>query len=178
MRLAGRLRSMDAANILKPALARGSIKLIGATTTEEFRRYIEKDPALERRFQAVWVEEPTRDEAVKILHGLRSRFKEHHGVEIAPGALDAAVDLSIRYIHDFRLPDKAIDLVDQACAMAMLRSLSQHRHSDWAQRTGAVVESAISALHEIVSSIELEIDLSCRGCSSLKAAKMGNCGDD
>ena len=117
--------SMDASNILKPALARGSIKLIGATTTEEYRRDIEKDPALERRFQAVWVEEPTRDQAVEILRGLRTRFEEHHGVGIAPDALEAAVDLSIRYIHDFRLPDKAIDLVDQACAMAMLRSFSQ-----------------------------------------------------
>ena len=117
--------SMDASNILKPALARGSIKLIGATTTAEYRRDIEKDPALERRFQAVWVEEPTRDEAVEILRGLRTRFEEHHGVGIAPDALEAAVDLSIRYIHDFRLPDKAIDLVDQACAMAMLRSFSK-----------------------------------------------------
>ena len=117
--------SMDASNILKPALARGSIKLIGATTTAEYRRDIEKDPALERRFQAVWVEEPTRDEAVEILRGLRTRFEEHHGIGIAPDALEAAVDLSIRYIHDFRLPDKAIDLVDQACAMAMLRSFSK-----------------------------------------------------
>ena len=116
---------MDASNILKPALARGSIKLIGATTTAEYRRDIERDPALERRFQAVWVEEPTRDEAVEILRGLRMRFEEHHGVGIAPDALEAAVDLSIRYIHDFRLPDKAIDLVDQACAMAMLRSFSK-----------------------------------------------------
>lgn len=121
---AGGGSTMDAANILKPALARGSIKLIGATTTAEYRRDIEKDPALERRFQAVWVEEPTRDEAVEILRGLRPRFEEHHGIEIAPEALDASVDLSIRYIPDFRLPDKAIDLMDQACAMAMLRSLS------------------------------------------------------
>ena len=122
---AGGGSAMDAANILKPALARGSIKLIGATTTAEYRRDIEKDPALERRFQAVWVEEPTRDEAVEILRGLRMRFEEHHGIEIQPSALEAAVDLSIRYIHDFRLPDKAIDLVDQACAMAMLRSFSR-----------------------------------------------------
>ena len=122
---AGGGSTMDAANFLKPALARGSIRLIGATTTAEYRRDIERDPALERRFQAVWVEEPTRDEAVEILRGLRPRFEEHHGVEIAPDALEAAVDLSIRYIHDFRLPDKAIDLVDQACAMAMLRSFSK-----------------------------------------------------
>jgi ATP-dependent Clp protease ATP-binding subunit ClpC len=122
---AGGSSSMDGANILKPALARGSVRLIGATTTAEYRRDIEKDPALERRFQAVWVEEPTRDEAVEILCGLRARFEEHHGIQIEPDALEVAVDLSIRYIHDFRLPDKAIDLVDQACAMAMLRSFSR-----------------------------------------------------
>jgi ATP-dependent Clp protease ATP-binding subunit ClpC len=117
--------SMDASNILKPALARGSIKVIGATTTAEYRRDIEKDAALERRFQVVWVDEPTRDEAVAILNGLRSRFEQHHGVKIAPDALVAAVDFSIRYLNDFRLPDKAIDLVDQACAMVMLRSFSK-----------------------------------------------------
>jgi ATP-dependent Clp protease ATP-binding subunit ClpC len=117
--------AMDGANILKPALARGTIKVIGATTTTEYRRDIEKDVALERRFQVVWIEEPSRDEAVEILRGLRSRLEEHHGVKITPEALDAAVDFSIRYLHDFRLPDKAIDLVDQACAMAMLRSFSK-----------------------------------------------------
>jgi ATP-dependent Clp protease ATP-binding subunit ClpC len=117
--------AMDGANILKPELARGSIKVIGATTTAEYRRDIEKDPALERRFQVVWVEEPSRDEAVEILRGLRSRFEEHYGVKIAPDALDAAVDFSIRYLYDFHLPDKAIDLVDQACAMAILRSFSK-----------------------------------------------------
>lgn len=117
--------AMDGANLLKPALARGTIKVIGATTTAEYRRDIEKDPALERRFQVVWIEEPSRDEAVEILRGLRARLEEHHGVKIAPEALEAAVDFSIRYLHDFRLPDKAIDLVDQACAMAMLRSFSK-----------------------------------------------------
>ena len=100
---AGGGSSMDAANILKPALARGSIRLIGATTTAEYRRDIERDPALERRFQAVWVDEPTREEAVEILRGLRARLEEHHGIQIEPDALEAAVDLSIRYIHDFRL---------------------------------------------------------------------------
>ena len=84
---AGGGSSMDAANILKPALARGSIRLIGATTTAEYRRDIERDPALERRFQAVWVEEPTRDEAVEILRGLRARFEEHHDIQIEPDAL-------------------------------------------------------------------------------------------
>ena len=116
--------AMDGANILKPALARGSIRLIGATTTDEYRKHFEKDPALERRFQVVRVGEPSRDEALEILGGLRDRFEKHHGVKISSDALAAAVDLSIRYMHDFRLPDKAIDLVDQACAMAMLRSFS------------------------------------------------------
>jgi ATP-dependent Clp protease ATP-binding subunit ClpC len=122
--------SMDAANIFKPALARGSIRVIGATTTEEYHRDIEKDPALERRFQAVWVEEPSRDEALEILRGLKERLEKHHSVKIEDAALVAAVDLSIRYLHDFRLPDKAIDLIDQACAMAMLRSFSVPKGSD------------------------------------------------
>jgi ATP-dependent Clp protease ATP-binding subunit ClpC len=136
--------AMDASNILKPALARGSIKVIGATTTAEYRRDIEKDPALERRFQVVWVEEPSRDEAVEILRGLRTRFEEHHSVKIAPDALEAAVDFSIRYLHDFRLPDKAIDLVDQACAMAMLRSFSKTAGQADAKR-GAISKGDIAA---------------------------------
>ena len=124
--------SMDAANIFKPALARGSIRVIGATTIDEYRRDIEKDPALERRFQAVWVEEPSREEALEILRGLRERLETHHSVKIEDAALVAAVDLSIRYLHDFHLPDKAIDLIDQACAMAMLRSFSAPKGSDHA----------------------------------------------
>ena len=135
--------AMDAANILKPALARGSIKVIGATTTAEFRRHIEKDAALERRFQPVWVEEPSRDEAVEILDGLRARFEKHHAVEIGDDALAAAVDLAIRYLPDFRLPDKAIDLVDQACAMAMMRSLSAKGPS--AERTNVIGKDDIAA---------------------------------
>jgi ATP-dependent Clp protease ATP-binding subunit ClpC len=137
--------AMDAANILKPALARGSIKLIGATTTAEYRRDIEKDPALERRFQAVWVDEPTRAEAVEILRGLRTRFEKHHGVEIGTDALEAAVDFSIRYMHDFRLPDKAIDLVDQACAVAMLRSFTKAAGPARAMR-GAVGRDDVAAV--------------------------------
>ena len=122
--------SMDAGNIFKPALARGSIRVIGATTTDEYRRDIEKDPALERRFQAVWVEEPSRDEALEILRGLQVRLEKHHSVKIEDAALVAAVDFSIRYLHGFHLPDKAIDLIDQACAMAMLRSFSAPKGSD------------------------------------------------
>jgi ATP-dependent Clp protease ATP-binding subunit ClpC len=117
--------AMDAANILKPALARGAIKVIGATTTTEYRLHIEKDTALERRFQRVQVEEPSRDEALEILRGIRPKLAEQHGICIADDALIAAVDLSIRYLPDFRLPDKAIDLVDTACAQARFMSLSR-----------------------------------------------------
>jgi ATP-dependent Clp protease ATP-binding subunit ClpC len=116
--------AVDAANILKPALARGDICCIGATTISEYRKYIEKDSALERRFQMVWVDEPTREEAIEILLGLRPRFQEHHGLEITDEAIQAAVELSMRYLPDFRLPDKAIDLIDQACASGRVGSLS------------------------------------------------------
>jgi len=116
--------ALDIATILKPALARGELRCIGATTVAEYRRYIESDPALERRFQVVWIEEPTRDEAVQILTGLRPRFAEHYDLLIADDALEAAVDLAQRYLPDLRLPDKAIDLIDQACARARLVTLS------------------------------------------------------
>jgi ATP-dependent Clp protease ATP-binding subunit ClpC len=115
---------MDAANILKPALARGAIRVIGATTTREYRQTIEKDGALERRFQLLRVEEPTSDEAIGILSSLRARMEEHHGVKLSDDALKAAVEWSVRYLPDFRLPDKALDLVDQACAAARFRTLS------------------------------------------------------
>jgi ATP-dependent Clp protease ATP-binding subunit ClpC len=117
--------ALDAANILKPALARGEIKIIGATTTAEYRLHIEKDVALERRFQTVQVEEPSRNEALEILRGLRPKLAQAHGVSIADDALIAAVDWSIRYLPDFRLPDKAIDLLDTACAQARFMSLSR-----------------------------------------------------
>lgn len=120
--------AMDAANILKPALARGEIRVIGATTTAEYRRFIEKDPALERRFQTLEVLEPNRAQALQILAGVQSRLEEHHSVAIATDALAASVDLSIRYIPDRRLPDKALDLIDQACAQARLRSLTSIRN--------------------------------------------------
>ncbi len=116
--------ALDAANILKPALARGDLRCIGATTVAEYRKYVERDPALERRFQMIWVEEPTLDETVDILRGLRPRFEEHHGLKIGDDAIEAAVRLSVRYLPDFRLPDKAVDLIDQACAGARIMSLS------------------------------------------------------
>jgi len=116
--------SSDAANILKPALARGDIACIGATTIAEYRRFIESDSALERRFERIVVEEPTRDESIEMLHGLRSKFEKHHHVRITDEALAAAVDLSIRFDGDHQLPDKAIDLVDKAAARARVPMLS------------------------------------------------------
>lgn len=112
--------AIDASNILKPSLSRGEIQMIGATTRAEYRKYIEKDAALERRFQPVYVEEPTNEETVEILKGLRPAYEEHHHVEISDQALEAAVSLSVRYISDRFLPDKAIDLMDEACSRKRL----------------------------------------------------------
>ena len=108
--------AMDASNILKPALARGELHCVGATTIDEFRRHIEKDPALERRFQPVMIEEPTREQAVAILRGLKEKYEVHHGIRVSDSAVVAAVDLSSRYISDRMLPDKAIDLMDEAAS--------------------------------------------------------------
>ena len=113
--------ALDASNILKPSLSRGEIQLIGATTLEEYRKYIEKDAALERRFQPVTVEEPSSEETVEILKGLRPYYEKHHGVKIEDEALEAAVKMSQRYINDRFLPDKAIDVVDEACSKVSLR---------------------------------------------------------
>ena len=115
--------AIDASNILKPSLARGEIQLIGATTITEYRKYIEKDAALERRFQPVNVEEPTEEEAVRILEGVTPRYEEHHKVKILPEAIEAAVRLSSRYINDRRLPDKAIDLIDEAASAVRLQHM-------------------------------------------------------
>ncbi|MDD5795369.1 MAG: ATP-dependent Clp protease ATP-binding subunit, partial [Oscillospiraceae bacterium] len=116
--------SADAANILKPSLARGDFQVIGATTIEEYRKYIEKDAALERRFQPVNVGEPSQEEAVEILKGLRDRYEAHHKVKITDEAIEAAVTLSSRYIADRFLPDKAIDLIDEASSKVRLRELT------------------------------------------------------
>ena len=116
--------AVDAANILKPALARGEIRVIGATTVEEYRLHIEKDAALERRFQAVTVGEPTEEEALRILAGLRPRYEAHHKMKITDEALKAAVELSVKYIPDRFLPDKAIDLVDEAAAALRISSMT------------------------------------------------------
>ena len=113
--------AMDASNILKPSLARGEIQLIGATTITEYRKYIEKDAALERRFQPVMVEEPSKEETVRILEGIREKYEAHHKIAISQEALEEAVVLSDRYISDRFLPDKAIDVLDEACSKAALR---------------------------------------------------------
>lgn len=116
--------AMDAANLLKPALARGEIRVIGATTTQEFRRFIEADPALTRRFEVIEVSEPNRAEMIAILQGLRPRIEEHHGIKIHDEALEAAIDFTVRYLPSLRLPDKAIDVLDQACAEVRMKTLS------------------------------------------------------
>lgn len=133
--------AIDASNILKPSLARGEIQLIGATTIEEYRKYIEKDAALERRFQPVIVEEPTEAEAIEILKGLRATYETHHRVKITDDALAAAVTMSARYISDRFLPDKAIDLIDEASAKVRLGSYK--------------VPDSIKKLEEEINSLEL-----------------------
>jgi ATP-dependent Clp protease ATP-binding subunit ClpC len=114
--------AIDASNILKPSLARGDIQLIGATTLDEYRKYVEKDPALERRFQPVKVDEPSEEEAIKILYGLREMYEEHHKVSITDTAIEEAVKLSNRYISDRFLPDKAIDVIDEASSKVRLKT--------------------------------------------------------
>ena len=116
--------SIDAANILKPSLARGELQLIGATTLNEYRKYIEKDAALERRFQPVTVEEPTEEEAIGILNGIVHKYEEFHQVTVDKDAIEAAVTLSTRYINDRNLPDKAIDLIDEAASTVKLRTVN------------------------------------------------------
>ena len=126
--------AMDAGNMLKPMLARGELHCIGATTLDEYRKYIEKDAALERRFQPVTVDQPTVEDTISILRGLKERFEVHHGVKIADGSLVAAAMLSHRYITDRFLPDKAIDLVDEACAKLRTEIDSLPAELDTAQR--------------------------------------------
>lgn len=141
--------SADAANILKPALARGDFQVIGATTINEYRKYIEKDAALERRFQPVHVGEPTEEEAVQILEGLKDRYEAHHKVQITDEAIESAVKLSSRYIADRYLPDKAIDLVDEAASRVRMQALVQpervHALEMQLTNTTADMESAVRA---------------------------------
>jgi ATP-dependent Clp protease ATP-binding subunit ClpC len=134
--------NLDAANILKPALARGEIMCIGATTHEEYRRAIAQDPALDRRFRTIDIEEPIAEDALTILIGQREKLEKHHGVTIRPEALDAAVRLSVRYLPDRRLPDKALDLLDEACA----RIVIQTHHPDADEKLEVHVDSIAAVL--------------------------------
>ena len=126
--------AMDAGNMLKPMLARGELHCIGATTLDEYREYIEKDKALERRFQPVMINEPSVEDTISILRGLKERYEVYHGVKITDNALVAAATLSQRYITDRFLPDKAIDLVDEACAMIKTEMNSLPAELDEMQR--------------------------------------------
>ena len=128
--------AIDASSILKPSLARGEMQLIGATTIAEYRKYIEKDAALERRFQPVTIEEPTQDQCIEILKGLKEKYEAHHKVVIEEQALESAVQLSERYITDRNLPDKAIDVLDEACSKVSLKGYEVPRESE-AVRTGS-----------------------------------------
>ncbi len=140
--------AMDASNLLKPMLARGELHCIGATTLDEYRRYVEKDAALERRFQPVFVAEPTVDETIAILRGLRERYEVHHGVRIKDAALVAASNLSNRYIADRHLPDKAIDLVDEAAARLRMEIDSVPGVLDLVERRIAQLETERAALRK------------------------------
>ena len=131
---------MDAANILKPALARGELRAIGATTLNEYQKYFEKDKALERRFQVVMVDEPDRSDSISILRGIREKYETHHKVIIRDEAIISAVDLSTRYITDRFLPDKAIDLIDEAASRLRLEMNSVPEEIDEAERTIARLE--------------------------------------
>ena len=150
--------AIDASNILKPSLARGEIQLIGATTLEEYRKHIEKDAALERRFQPVKVEEPTEDEAIDILMGLRPKYEEHHNVVITDDAVRAAVKLSKRYINDRFLPDKAIDLIDEAASRVRLKAYT--------------APDNIKAMEKEVKSLEEEKTSAVRSQDFEQAAKL------
>ena len=145
--------AIDASNILKPALARGEVQVIGATTIEEYRKYIEKDAALERRFQPVVVEEPTEEEAISILKGLRGQYESHHHVTITDEAVEAAVRLSARYINDRFLPDKAIDLMDEAAAKVRLHVCGDPREA--AELRQEIAESQ-ETLEQALSGGDLE----------------------
>ena len=141
--------ALDASNILKPSLARGELQLIGATTINEYRKYIEKDSALERRFQPVTVDEPSEEESIAILKGLRSRYEEHHRVEITDDALEAAVKLSSRYINDRFLPDKAIDLIDEAASKVRLSNYTKpSKIKDYEAQIDDLEEEKESALRD------------------------------
>src|SRR5690606_24228468 len=148
--------AMDASNMLKPMLARGELHCIGATTLNEYRNYIEKDSALERRFQKILVTEPTVEDSISILRGLKDRFEAHHGVQIQDNALVSAATLSSRYITDRFLPDKAIDLIDEACASVRMEIDSMPVELDDLQRRILQLEIEKSALSKETDAISKE----------------------
>jgi ATP-dependent Clp protease ATP-binding subunit ClpC len=150
--------AIDASNVLKPALSRGEIQCIGATTLDEYRKYIEKDGALERRFQQIIVEAPSREETVKILKGLRDRYEAHHRVQITDGALIAAVELSMRYVPSRVLPDKAIDVIDEAGARLRLRAMTKPEQ--------------LTKLEEEIKRLNVEKDESVRNADYERAADL------
>lgn len=150
--------AIDASNILKPSLSRGEIQLIGATTIAEYRKYIEKDAALERRFQPVMVEEPTQEEAIGILQGIAHKYEEHHKVTITKEAIEAAVKLSDRYINDRNLPDKAIDLIDEASAAIRLKNMN--------------VPDNLKSMSEEIKKMELQIERSIKIEAFTQAAEL------
>ncbi|HUN65739.1 MAG TPA: Clp protease N-terminal domain-containing protein, partial [Bacteroidota bacterium] len=151
--------AVDAANMLKPALAKGELRAIGATTIDEYRRYIEKDPALERRFQPVMIDEPSVDDTISILRGLKERYEVHHGVRITDGAIVAAAQLSHRYISDRFLPDKAIDLVDEAASKLRIEIDSLPEELDEVERR--------------IKQLEIEREAVRREKDELSAARIG-----
>ncbi|KAH8292650.1 hypothetical protein KR044_011984, partial [Drosophila immigrans] len=140
--------AMDAGNMIKPLLARGELRLVGATTLDEYRKYIEKDAALERRFQQVYVGEPTVEDTIGILRGLKERYEVHHGVRIQDSALVAAATLSDRYITSRFLPDKAIDLVDEAGSRLRMEIDSRPEEIDDAERVVRRLEIEEMALSQ------------------------------
>ena len=150
--------SIDASNILKPCLARGEIQVIGATTIDEYRKHVEKDSGLERRFQSVLIEEPTKEDTIEILKGLRDKYEAHHKVKITDESIKAAVDLSVRYITDRFLPDKAIDLIDEAASKVRLKENTPTKD--------------IKDLEEKINNIKKEKEDSVRGQNFEKAAKL------
>ncbi len=150
--------AIDAANILKPMLARGELQLIGATTIEEYRKYIEKDTALERRFSPVTVNEPNMKDTITILKGIRDKYEAHHNVKITDEAIDAAVNLSVRYINDRYLPDKAIDLIDEASSKARLKTYTE--------------PDSLKQMHEEIDNITKDKEEAVRNQKFEKAAKL------
>ncbi len=151
--------AIDAANILKPSLARGEIQLIGATTVNEYHKYVEKDAALERRFQPVLVEEPTPEQALEILQGVAGQYERHHGVKITPEALQAAVTLSVRYVNDRNLPDKAIDVIDEAAAAVRLHAVESNHPVKELQ---AQIDAQDRLMAEAVKAGDLQEARACR----------------